>query len=477
MFGSPGAPQFFFAGALHGGAFAVALDQDVADDVDLYRAYGVGCAGAAQPGGVHLVDQDLLGGQEHALGEAAFVDHRDEVRVVAQLAAQGARDGDDAPVGGAAGGVDGAEVGEGAVDEGVEERFAVADVPVDRGDGGAELGGELAHRQGLRAVLLDERRGGGEDLLPVERTAFPVRMRTRLFTLHESCCNCVTEPPASPRRGLGSRADEGWYDMARVRYGARTEAEIAASREASSKLPDIWSTGVVAVWESDPDAVAAVLPPPLKPTSRPLVRANISKVDLPGYPLGAGSVAVAAEHAGVTGWYPLVMPMTHERALIGGREVFGEPKKLGEVEVERDGLVVRASLARHGIAFVEVRGAVSGDLPLPEPVQKTDFYFKFLPAVDGSGFDADPVLVHCVRNEKVRKLEGVTGDVVLRESMYDPVADLPVRAVVEITIGEKTTDQKGRVAERVSAQALLPYIHQRYDDPRQILDGPPEGSV
>ncbi|MGW1213352.1 acetoacetate decarboxylase family protein [Streptomyces sp. NPDC002499] len=265
--------------------------------------------------------------------------------------------------------------------------------------------------------------------------------------------------------------------MARVRYGARTEAEIAAARTASAKLPDIWSTGVVALWESDPDAVAAVLPPPLKPTGRPLVRVNISKVQLPGYPLGAGSFAVAAAHDGVEGWYPLVMPMTHERALTGGREVFGEPKKLGEVVVDREGLVVRASLARHGIAFVEVRGAVTERLPLPEPSRKTDFYFKFLPAVDGSGFDTEPVLVHCVRHEKVRKLERITGDVVLRESMYDPVADLPVRRLVEITLGEKTSDQRGKVVERVDAQALLPYIHQRYDDPRQILDGPPEGSV
>ncbi|MGW3847931.1 acetoacetate decarboxylase family protein [Streptomyces fagopyri] len=265
--------------------------------------------------------------------------------------------------------------------------------------------------------------------------------------------------------------------MARVRYGARSEAEIAAARAAGAGLPDIWSTGVVAVWESDPDAVAAVLPPPLKPTARPLVRVNISKVDLPGYPLGAGSFAVAAAHGGVEGWYPLVMPMTHERALIGGREVYGEPKKLGEVTVERDGLVVRAALARHGIAFVEVRGAVSGDLPLPEPATKTDFYFKFLPSVDGSGFDAGPVLVHCLRDERVRRLERVTGDVVLRESMYDPVADLPVRELVGITLGEKTTGQRGRVVEHVDARALLPYVHQRYDDPRQILDGPPEGSV
>ncbi len=52
-----------------------------------------------------------------------------------------------------------------------------------------------------------------------------------------------------------------------------------------------------------------------------------------------------------------------------------------------------------------------------------------------------------------------------------------MRRLVEITIGEKTTDQRGRVVERVSPQALLPYVHQRYDDARQIVDGPPEGSV
>lgn len=125
------------------------------------------------------------------------------------------------------------------------------------------------------------------------------------------------------------------------------------------------------------------------------------------------------------------MQMTHERAPTGGPEVFGEPKKLGEVTVEREGSRVRAALARHGVVFVEVRGTVDGTLPLPEPAPKTDFYFKFLPAVDGSGFDGDPLLVHCVREEKVRRLERVTGEVILRESAYDPVADLPVLRLLD----------------------------------------------
>ncbi|MFC1434490.1 acetoacetate decarboxylase family protein [Streptacidiphilus sp. N1-3] len=261
--------------------------------------------------------------------------------------------------------------------------------------------------------------------------------------------------------------------MARVRYGPRSEADIAAAKSSRAVLPDIWSTGVVAVWTTDPDAVAQVLPPPLKPAEQALVRVNISQVDLFGSPLGAGSFAVGAQHGAHTGWYPLVMPMSTERALIGGREVFGEPKKLGEVAVEREGDRVRATLTRHGITFVEVGGRVTGELPPPTPVEKLDFYFKFLPAVDGEGFDLDPVLVHCTRNERVRRLERIEGEVLLRESPFDPVADLPVHRLLEITIGEKTSDQRGRVVERVSPRALLPYVHQRYDDPMQVLDAPP----
>ncbi len=261
--------------------------------------------------------------------------------------------------------------------------------------------------------------------------------------------------------------------MGRARYGPRGAEEMRAAG-AGAPLPEIWSTGVVAVWETDPGVVAEVLPPPLKPDQRPLVRANISQVDLFGRPLGAGSVAVAARHGDVAGWYPLVMPMTSERALIGGREVFGEPKKLGEVAVERDGTALTARLARHGIAFTEITGTVGEPLPLPGESARTDFYFKFLPAVDGRGLEGEPVLVHCLRRERVRRLHTVTGRVVLRDSAYDPVADLEVRRLVEITVGEKSTTQTGRVAERVSAQALLPYVHQRYDDAAQILDAPPK---
>ena len=70
--------------------------------------------------------------------------------------------------------------------------------------------------------------------------------------------------------------------MRRVRYGPRTAEELQASRDARRTVPDVWSYGVTAVWETHPEIVAAVLPPPLEPGDRPLVRVNISQVDIAG---------------------------------------------------------------------------------------------------------------------------------------------------------------------------------------------------
>ncbi len=52
----------------------------------------------------------------------------------------------------------------------------------------------------------------------------------------------------------------------------------------------------------------------------------------------------------------------------------------------------------------------------------------------------------------------------LRESRFDPVADLPVRRMVSIELGERSTVQRGEIVGRVDGDALMPYVHQRYDD-------------
>ena len=252
--------------------------------------------------------------------------------------------------------------------------------------------------------------------------------------------------------------------MATIRYGARPP-ERQRNREVEAVSAPIWSTAVTVIWETDVDVIRAVLPPPLEPSDQALVRVTVASVDLGRGlpPFGAGTFAVQARHEGTIGNYPLVMPMTTEQSVIGGREMFGEPKKLADVALSRDGDRVRGTVTRLGTTIIELTGRVTGEL---DPIEgsRTDFYFKFLPAPDGKGFDSEPALVYCHRQETSRSVEGVDGEVILRDSRFDPVADLPVRRLVEMTISERRSIQRGEIVSHVPAEWLLPYVHQRYDD-------------
>ena len=259
--------------------------------------------------------------------------------------------------------------------------------------------------------------------------------------------------------------------MGNIRYSARSDAELQDRKE-RSEARTIWSTLLTVVYETDPDVVAAVLPPPLEPGPEPLVRVTFATVDLgPGVPIfGAGTFSVQARHGTTTGSYPLVMPMTTEQAVVGGREVFGEPKKLAEVGLERDGDRVRGWFTRMGVTFVTVDGTVTGELPLPSDQERVDFYFKFLPSPDGKGFDSEPALVYCTREESTRRLEAAVGTVTLEESRFDPVIDLPVRQIRSIELAERSSKQRGEIVERVPGDWITPFMHQRYDD----LSPPPK---
>lgn len=253
--------------------------------------------------------------------------------------------------------------------------------------------------------------------------------------------------------------------MGRIRYGARSADELR-NRELEATSIDVWTTNLTAIYETDPDAVAAVLPPPLKPSDRPLVRISVASVDIGRGrpPFGAGTFAVQAVHEGTVGNYPLIMPMTTEQAVIGGRETFGEPKKLADVGLVVDGDDVRGWFERMGTRFVSIVGTRGAELDVPEPARRTDFYFKFLLDPSGKGFDSDPALVYCHREEKTRRVWAVDGAVALAESRFDPVADLPVITLVSLELGERSSIQSGEIKTTVPPDGILPFVHQRYDD-------------
>ena len=252
--------------------------------------------------------------------------------------------------------------------------------------------------------------------------------------------------------------------MGTVRYGARSEKQLR-NREVEATSVDVWATTLVATYRTDPDVIAAVLPPPIEPPGDPLVKVTVATVDITGYPtFGAGSFSVRARHEGTDGFYALLMPMTTEQSVVGGRETFGEPKKLAAVDLVRQGDRVTGTFSRMGTEIVRVEGRIGPELELPDTETRTDFYFKFLPSPDGKGFDSDPALVYCHRTEQTRRIEAVTGEITLAESRFDPVADLPVREVLSIVLADRSSIQRGEIHGTVPGEWIRPYVHQRYDD-------------
>jgi acetoacetate decarboxylase len=250
--------------------------------------------------------------------------------------------------------------------------------------------------------------------------------------------------------------------MARVRYGAVPET-LAEQEPARTEAVKATARSLWLDYATDAELVAQVLPRPLAPGSEPIVHVNVGAIEMNGRRFGAGNVTVRARHGATPGEYALTMPMSIEAAVVGGRETYGEPKKLAEIALERSGDEVRGTLTRHGITYLELRGRVVERLPVPPPRQTLDFYFKFLIAPDGKGFDTDPALVYCRRTYWIRGFERVEGELILRESPFDPLVDLPVRAIRSFYFVEHESQQVGEIVDRVPGEWIAPFAHQRYD--------------
>jgi acetoacetate decarboxylase len=124
---------------------------------------------------------------------------------------------------------------------------------------------------------------------------------------------------------------------------------------------------------------------------------------------------------------------------------------------------VHAHIERLGFRLAEVEGMLGAPVDIA-PKDKTDFYFKLSPSPDGKGFDTEPALVHVHRHEQARDGRTIDGKLTLHDSPVDPIADIPIVRMVSMEFAQVATTQHGEVVERVPADWLLPFVHQRYDD-------------
>ncbi|MCP4904701.1 MAG: acetoacetate decarboxylase family protein [bacterium] len=229
------------------------------------------------------------------------------------------------------------------------------------------------------------------------------------------------------------------------------------------------------IYETDAEVAQAVVPKPLEACVQPEMYLSFASVAMQVSPdvtleIRSASFGVRVDYDDKPGYYLITMPMSSEAAVVGGRERFGEPKKLAEIEFDGSGgaggEAVSASVERMGIRYLAAIGNRVEDLGAREQTEY-GYCFKAFPSCDANkGFDQDPQLVRLEWRHRFDRVWRLEGGIELWDSPFDPVADLPMRRLVEFEYTEGTTASSGRVLRPVPGDWLLPFIHQRYDEPQ-----------
>ena len=191
----------------------------------------------------------------------------------------------------------------------------------------------------------------------------------------------------------------------------------------------------IITYETDPDALRAVVPEPLKVDSNLVHYEFIRMPDSSGFGdyTESGQVISVIDPDGNKGSYTHAMYLDDEGPIAGGRELWGFPKKLAKpkIAVESDVLVgslhygsVLCASATMGYKHRKVdHDAVLKSMKAP------NFILKIIPHVDGSPRICELVRFHL---EEITLKEAWTGPAALGlfpHALCD-VARLPVREVV-----------------------------------------------
>jgi acetoacetate decarboxylase len=270
-----------------------------------------------------------------------------------------------------------------------------------------------------------------------------------------------------------------------MRY-ALDDEEVAKTKERMASMGfDFYGAEMVYVmFRTDPEVVKRIVPEPLKPSAEPYAMAFVARYPKTnfGSVYNEAALFVTVEHAGEMGGYCLAMLVTEDMALIGGREIFGFPKKIAEeISLGSTENGVRGRCVRRGVELMNL------SLPFEEQVEPEKaaemlrtlagqeggegwraiaYNFKFFQSPRLSDFDYKPRLVKQVTtfrpSSKIKLSYGF--DLKLRSSDSDPLAEIPVKQPMMGMYGVfNNTMHAGEVVAEVEEDQFRRYAYFKQD--------------
>ncbi|MGA3117408.1 MAG: acetoacetate decarboxylase family protein [Syntrophobacteraceae bacterium] len=225
------------------------------------------------------------------------------------------------------------------------------------------------------------------------------------------------------------------------------------------------------LYETKPEAIAALLPPPLVPSDPPIVTVNSWLVARSNCILSfnGSAVFVPCKYQDQQGAYCVHMVMDTDQAIIFGRELMAEPKKYAKTTHARNGSQLQVRVERLGQQYLTVTGNLTGPANIAEmPTEQDLFYFKFLPACDGSGLEFDPILTKTHFSVAYNWLEQGQGQIDFLVSDHDFLYELECVNPAALFYGNINIDGSTQRLTTVPAQDFLPYAFGKIDDWRLL---------
>lgn len=243
---------------------------------------------------------------------------------------------------------------------------------------------------------------------------------------------------------------------------------------------DFYDAEVISVyWETKPEIVEKLLPPPLKPAKHPVATAFVA--DYPRTNFGVSYKEAAlflyAEYGGIQGMYCLSMPVDNDIALILGRETFGYPKKMANIHIKRNENEVEGWIERHGKRFFEVSANLTNktnakdamnillELGLnPTKPLAITYNFKYFSAPDFWEFDFNPRLIREEVTMQPSTMSIGEVDIKLKFSEDDPWSEVEVERILGgVYLITNNQMQPGEVVAETDPEEFRPFAYAKLD--------------
>lgn len=159
------------------------------------------------------------------------------------------------------------------------------------------------------------------------------------------------------------------------------------------------------------------------------------------------------------------MPIdSEEDRMHNGRDIFGFPKKMAKIHLEKNNSEVLGWVERKGIRFVEIRANMTGRLNEMPKLGPT-FLFKAMPGIDlKPGFDGPVLLCKQQTDIEFKSIEIGSAQITLKESWADPWAEIEItKIIIAFYLVSDNTMRPGEVLTEVDPKLYLPYYFKMID--------------